>query len=119
MTMKLISVLMLNLVLFSCQAFEMSKELTITPLVDGVFLHKSYKEVSGFGLVGSNGLVATENKHAYIIDTPWTPEDTVKLVTWIEARGFIVKASISTHSHQDRAGGISVLNDLKIPTYTS
>ncbi|MCL1105929.1 DIM/SIM/IMP family subclass B1 metallo-beta-lactamase [Shewanella algicola] len=94
-------------------------ELTLSPLVPDVYLHQSYKQVSGFGLVESNGLVVVQDKQAFIIDTPWTDNDTAKLVDWIIQQGLTVTASISTHSHQDRAGGIGYLNSQGIATWVS
>ncbi|GGQ25161.1 DIM/SIM/IMP family subclass B1 metallo-beta-lactamase [Shewanella litoralis] len=94
-------------------------ELTLLSLVPDAYLHQSYKQVSGFGLVESNGLVVVQDKQAFIIDTPWTDSDTAKLVDWITQQGLTVAASISTHSHQDRAGGIGYLNSQGIATWVS
>lgn len=41
------------------------------------------------------------------------------LLSWIAAKGYEVKASISTHSHEDLTAGIKLLNSKSIPTYTS
>lgn len=94
-------------------------QLTVSKLADGVYLHHSYMNVSNFGLVEANGLVVVEDKQAYIIDTPWTDSDTAKLLDWIAQQGFTPVASISTHSHQDRAGGIGYLNSQGIATTVS
>ncbi|WP_350431530.1 DIM/SIM/IMP family subclass B1 metallo-beta-lactamase [Shewanella sp. H8] len=94
-------------------------ELTLSPLVPDVYLHQSYKQVNGFGLVESNGLVVVQDKQAFIIDTPWTDSDTAKLVDWITQQGLTVTATISTHSHQDRTGGIGYLNSQGIATWVS
>jgi glyoxylase-like metal-dependent hydrolase (beta-lactamase superfamily II) len=94
-------------------------QLSISKLADGVYLHHSYKNVSNFGLVEANGLVVIKDKQAFIIDTPWTDSDTKKLVDWITQQGFTPAASISTHSHQDRAGGIGYLNRQGITTTVS
>ncbi|WP_372943726.1 DIM/SIM/IMP family subclass B1 metallo-beta-lactamase [Shewanella sp.] len=94
-------------------------ELTLSPIAPDVYLHRSYQAVKGFGLVESNGLVVVQNKQAFIIDTPWTDKDTAKLVDWITQQDLTVTASISTHSHQDRAGGIGYLNSQGIATWVS
>ncbi|GGP86351.1 DIM/SIM/IMP family subclass B1 metallo-beta-lactamase [Shewanella ulleungensis] len=96
-----------------------STQLNISPLVPDVYLHQSYKQVSGFGLVESNGLVVVQDKQAFIIDTPWTDSDTAKLVDWITLQGLTTVASISTHSHEDRAGGVGYLNSKGIATWVS
>ena len=94
-------------------------DLEIQQLTDKVYLHTSYKVVEGFGLVDSNGLVVVVNNGAYIIDTPWSAQDTEKLLAWLEARNLTVKGSVSTHFHEDRTAGIQFLNSQNIPTYAS
>ncbi len=94
-------------------------DLNIQKLTDSVYLHTSFRVVDGFGLVDSNGLVVLVSHDAYIVDTPWSAEDTEKLLKWIDARGFTAKASVSTHFHADRTAGIEFLNSKSIPTYAS
>lgn len=94
-------------------------DLKIQKLTDSVYLHTSFQVYDGFGLVDSNGLVVLVQNDAYIIDTPWSSEDTVKLINWIKERGFNLKASISTHFHDDRTAGIELLNSKSVPTYAS
>ncbi|WP_351078022.1 DIM/SIM/IMP family subclass B1 metallo-beta-lactamase [Shewanella sp. CAL98-MNA-CIBAN-0140] len=94
-------------------------QLSVSKLADGVYLHHSYMNVSNFGLVEANGLIVVQDKQAFIIDTPWTDSDTAKLIDWITLKGFTPVASISTHSHQDRAGGIGYLNSQDISTTVS
>lgn len=93
--------------------------LKIQELNDGVYLHTSYQNVDGFGLVDANGLVVIVDNDAYIVDTPWSAQDTENLLDWIKARGFTAKASVSTHFHEDRTAGIETLNAQAIPTYAS
>jgi glyoxylase-like metal-dependent hydrolase (beta-lactamase superfamily II) len=100
-------------------AEENSTTLQIQQIESGVYLHTSYKMIGEYGLVDSNGLVVVNGNQAIIIDTPWSEDDTVKLLSWIKEKGFNVEASISTHFHEDRTAGISVLNSESIPTYTS
>ncbi|MGZ9897479.1 DIM/SIM/IMP family subclass B1 metallo-beta-lactamase [Shewanella gaetbuli] len=94
-------------------------ELVMSKLADNVYLHQSYMNVGNFGLVESNGLVVVQNKQAYIVDTPWTDTDTAQLLDWINQQGFEAIASISTHSHQDRTGGIGYLNQHGVKTVVS
>jgi metallo-beta-lactamase class B/metallo-beta-lactamase class B GIM len=100
-------------------AGEAVPEPEIEAIEEGVFLHRSYKEVEGFGLVSSNGLVVAHGGKAFIVDTPWTDRDTEWLVRWIAEHDYALLGSVSTHSHQDRAGGIGWLNAHSIPTYAS
>lgn len=94
-------------------------QLTINQIADNVFQHISYKEIENYGMVPSNGLIVTKGTNAYIIDTPWTQTDTKKLLAWIEKQGLTAISSISTHFHDDRAGGIPYLNSASIDTYAS
>lgn len=95
------------------------KPLEISKIEEGVYIHTSFKNIEGYGQVDSNGLVVLENNQAYIVDTPWTEEDTKLLLSWAGDRGYEVVASISTHFHEDRTAGIKLLNSRSIPTYTS
>jgi len=96
-----------------------SVSLEIKLIRDGVYLHTSFHEVKGYGLVGTNGLVLIDENQAFIIDTPWSTSDTEALVSWINEQGYDLKAGIATHHHEDSAAGISVLNSNSIPTYAS
>lgn len=94
-------------------------ELRIEKIADGVYLHTSYQHVDGYGLVDANGLVVMDGQDAYIIDTPWSQPDTAALVAWLQERNYEVKASVSTHFHDDRTAGIGYLNSISVPTYAS
>jgi metallo-beta-lactamase class B/metallo-beta-lactamase class B GIM len=91
--------------------------LEIEKIKDGIYLHRSYSRVDGFGLVSSNGLVVADGENAYMVDTPWSERDTEKLVNWIRENGFTLAGGIATHSHDDRAAGIEWLNAHGFSTY--
>ncbi len=93
--------------------------LEITQIDEGAFLHKSYSQVEGWGLVSSNGLIVVDNNSAFVVDTPWSERDTAKLVNWIKAKNYTLLGSMSTHSHEDRTAGIKWLNNHSIPTYAT
>ena len=94
-----------------------ASELSINGIAEGVYLHKSYHQTQSFGLVSANGLVVVAGGQAYLIDTPWSQADTEQLVNWIGDQGWQLAGSLSTHSHEDRAGGIGWLNEQGIPTH--
>jgi len=94
-------------------------DLKIKNINKNIYLHKSYKQTQDWGMVSSNGLVVVNGTEAYIIDTPWSEKDTIKLVNWIKNQGYNLAGSISTHSHDDRSSGIKWLNSNSIPTYVS
>ena len=96
-----------------------NEKLKITQLADNVYQHVSYKKVEPWGMVGASGLVVVDGNNAHIIDTPWTQEETEKLINWIKSKDLIIKSSIVTHFHEDASGGIPFLNKSKIKTYAT
>lgn len=100
-------------------ANEKLPELQIEQIDENVFLHQSYSRVKGFGLVSSNGLVVVDKGKAFIIDTPWSEQDTKKLVNWIQVNNYELLGSIATHSHEDRTSGIKWLNEISVATYAT
>ena len=117
--MRAFLIVAILIIVGSVYADEKLPALSVEEIEKDVFLHKSYSQVDGFGLVSSNGLVIIDNKKAFIIDTPWSEKDTVKLVQWIDDKNLDLIGSISTHSHEDRTAGIKWLNARSIPTYAS
>ncbi|WP_405054467.1 DIM/SIM/IMP family subclass B1 metallo-beta-lactamase [Thalassotalea fonticola] len=117
--MKIIFTLLLSSLAFSVFAKNQPAKLKIKEIDKDVYLHTSFKQVEGYGLVDSNGLIVIDENQAFIIDTPWSKHDTKVLINWIEKQGYELKASISTHSHDDRSAGIGILNSKSIPTFTS
>jgi metallo-beta-lactamase class B/metallo-beta-lactamase class B GIM len=103
----------------AAHANENLPKFEIKSIYKNVYLHKSYKQVENFGLVSSNGLVLIDGVNAFIVDTPWTEEDTKRLFFWIKEKGYKLVGSVSTHSHEDRTGGIKWLNSQSVPTYAS
>lgn len=117
--MKLLLIVYTLLLTFSVHAEEALPELKLNKIAPNTYLYKSFQNVENFGLMSSNGLVVFNEKKAFIIDTPWSKQDTKTLVGWIEKQGYKPAASISTHSHEDRTAGIQWLNEQNIPTYAS
>ncbi len=94
-------------------------KMEIRQIAENVFLHTSFKKIPKYGFYPSNGLVVVEGKDAYVIDTPWPEQDTPRLAQWINDSGLTLKASISTHFHDDRASGIPYLNSISVKTVVS
>lgn len=94
-------------------------DLKIREIREGVYLHQSFHRTDDFGVVSANGLVIVENDKAFIIDTPWSDQDTEKLVDWILEKDYELLGSFSTHSHEDRTAGIKWLNSHSISTYAT
>lgn len=117
--MKIILILCLFCTLNLAAAEEILPDLKIEKIEEGIYLHTSFQEYKGFGIVSKQGLVVIDNRKAYLIDTPASAGDTEKLVNWLKDHGFTINGSISTHFHDDSAAGIAWLNTKSIPTYAS
>lgn len=98
---------------------ETLPDLKVESIDDGVYVHTSFEDVDGWGVVSKNGLVVVVQKNAYLIDTPITAKNTEKLVKWLMGEGYNIKGSISTHFHSDSTAGIEWLNSQSIPTYAT
>jgi metallo-beta-lactamase class B/metallo-beta-lactamase class B GIM len=114
-----INIIFIFILSFTLHANEELPPLKITKIQKGVYLHKSYNNVKGFGLVSSNGLIVIDGGNAFIVDTPWSENDTAILIRWIKDNNYQLLGSISTHSHEDRTTGIKWLNQQEIPTYAT
>ena len=111
--------LLLIVISWCSLASEEMPDLKIEKIDENVFLHISFSRVDGYGLVSSNGLVVVSDGQSFIVDTPWSGQDTEKLVNWIHVNNYELLGSISTHSHEDRTAGIKWLNDHSISTYAT
>lgn len=91
------------------QAVTDGVEVKVTPLADGVWLHKSWQDAGEWGRVSSNGLIVREGDHVVVIDTAWGAAPSLVLLDWIDRElGLRVDRLIATHFHADRLGGWEV-----------
>jgi metallo-beta-lactamase class B len=86
----------------------LSEDVTVKRLVEGVWLHTTYFDISGYKHVPANGLIIVDGEHAMMIDLPWTDEQAGILFDWIvrEQKASIQKV-VPTHFHIDCAGGLA------------
>ena len=85
---------------------SISENLHIEELTEGIYIHKSEMDVEGYGSVSANGLLVDVGEGYVMIDTPWTKEQTRRLIDYVELLfGKEVEAFIPTHSHDDNIGG--------------
>ncbi|MEW5802207.1 MAG: subclass B1 metallo-beta-lactamase [bacterium] len=87
---------------------QLSSDLIVRQLAEGIWLHTSTKNIEQYGgPVPSNGLLVVTSDGAVLIDTAWTDEQTTRLLDWAEGSlGAKVRLLIVTHAHEDRLGGI-------------
>jgi metallo-beta-lactamase class B len=87
---------------------RLSDDVTVRRLAKGVWLHTTYFDISGLRNVPANGLIVIDNKHAMMIDLPWTDEQVGVLFDWLaKQHNAVVEKVIPTHSHIDCTGGLA------------
>ncbi|MGE3458928.1 MAG: subclass B1 metallo-beta-lactamase [Kofleriaceae bacterium] len=92
----------------SDQPITLAEDLQVRQLDTGVWLHVSSKDVPMWGRVSSNGLIVIGREGSLLVDTPWTPNQTQRLLAWLRAsQATSVRDVIVTHFHEDRVGGLS------------
>lgn len=93
---------------------ESNTDVKITQLNDKIWVHKSYIEYEG-KKVSANGLVVETSEGIVLIDTPWTNEQTSKLIDILKKEiDKEISKSIVTHAHDDTIGGIDKLIEKNI-----
>jgi metallo-beta-lactamase class B len=116
--MKIIFIL-----IFSCLSILISGQnepaLKITQLSGDFYVFTTYNEYKG-SRVSSNGLYVVSNEGVIMIDTPWDKSQLQPLLDSIEKKHHKkVLLCVSTHSHEDRTGGLKYYRQKGIKTYTS
>jgi metallo-beta-lactamase class B len=87
---------------------ELGEDLVLEPLADGVWRHVSKHELAPWGLVPANGLLVVSGTEAALIDTPWTDDQTTRVMAWAARElGAAVTTVVPTHSHDDCMGGLA------------
>lgn len=90
----------------------------IRKLKDGVWMHTSYGILSDGTRFPSNGLIVREDKGLVLVDTAWGEPQTVRLLQRIETEiGLPVVKAVVTHSHDDRASGVDVLESRGVKVF--
>ncbi len=99
---------------------SITEDLKVERLTDTVWRHISYVELESFGRTPGNGLVVISGPTAALIDTPWTDDQTRDLFRWVGERlSAKITTVISTHSHQDCAGGLDAAHHLGAHSYAA
>lgn len=113
MNTKILCTLFLLVILLPFSSF--SQEIEVTELQPGIYIYRSYFEISG-QLITANGVIVESDEYVALIDTPWENVQTEQLLDWIATNiGKPVSFAVITHAHNDRIGGIDVLKARTIP----
>lgn len=91
------------------QRDDLASRLELAEIAPSVLVHTSYRDLPNLGVVPSNGLLLCTRGEGGLVDTAWSDGATMVLLDEAVRRGCPVKHAIFTHSHDDRAGGLSAL----------
>lgn len=95
---------------------QVSPELQVQQLAEGLWLHRTEQKLSNGAVFTSNGLLLDTPEGIWLLDTAWGFYPTRDLLHWIDVvlQRPVVKA-IATHAHEDRTGGVVALAERGIP----
>lgn len=94
-------------------------QIDVTRYNESVYIYQSYFTYQG-AKTGANAVVYADRDSVVVIDTPWDNDQTEQLLDWVATElKKPVAYFIITHSHEDRLGGISVLKQKGITSYSS
>jgi len=107
------------LVLISLIVNAQQNPLEIRHLTGDFYIYTTYNLYKGTR-IPANGMFVLTSAGAVLFDTPWDTTQTMPLLDYIRAKHHMeVILCVSTHSHDDRTGGLDQLNRKGIPTYTT
>lgn len=111
----LISIFLVVACSLSAGAVTLDSTLSLKSIAPGVYVVSH-----SFPWQSNSLVVATGDSEVLMVDTPYTPEATEKLLAWIEKRFAPKKiTAVVTHYHIDRMGGTEALLAHSIPVYGS
>lgn len=97
-----------------------NNDIELLKLTPNVFVHISYFKSEQFGKFPSNGMIYVQNNEAFIFDTPMTEAMTITLLNYLlDSLGYKIRGFIPNHWHDDCTGGLKILNDLGVNSYSN
>lgn len=94
-----------------------SATLVVEKIAKGTYLHTSFLETKGYGVVPCNGLLVVDEGEALVFDTPAGQPATEELISFVEdALNARIKTVVPTHFHVDCLGALSSFHDRGIPS---
>ncbi len=101
------------------EMIKISDDLELRKISTNAYIHISYQDLQNYRHVPANGLIYFEKSKAFIIDTPWTNEQSRILVNWLRENLVLeIEGVIATHWHDDCMGGLNEIKKMGIKTYS-
>lgn len=95
-----------------------NNDLIIIPISQNSYRHISYVDYKG-SKVPCNGLVYFNDDECIVVDTPTSDSVSIELINWIqENKKAKIVGVVSTHWHDDCAGGLQAFHNEKILSYS-
>lgn len=89
---------------------EITPDVTLIPLGEGLYKHVTLYDFPGFGTFPSNGLLFIKNGKAFLVDTPPNNKLTEILYSYLkDSLDVTITKAVVCHSHDDCLGGLSFL----------
>ncbi len=96
------------------------KPVEFVKLGTGVWMHTGYKIVPPWGNIRTNGLIIERSDYSVLVDTAWNDAQTAEIVAWAkDTLKKPIRASIHTHAHNDKMGGMDALHAQDIETFAT
>ena len=97
-----------------------AEDVELVQVTPNVYVHVSYKHFGEWGLVGANGVLIVNNGKAFLLDSPWSNEQTEKLIRYVEDTMKVeIIGFIPNHWHDDCMGGLDYIKQKGIKSYAN
>lgn len=105
---------------YSQEITKISPDLELIKISEHAYVHVSYSTLPKYGRISSNGLIFTNNKDAFLFDTPSTDSLTCILISYLKDQMKLhITGFVPNHWHEDCMGGLKYLKSQKIKTYAN
>jgi len=99
-------------------AVNITEELEIREIAEGVYIHTTYRDIAGVVRFPSNGLLIASGNEAFLVDTAWGVEETEALLNWASTQLQVsITGAVFTHADEDRMIGVDVLREAGARSY--